>query len=95
LRFFDYHFPLLQFENIMTLSAHHGEIWSLAIAKQGTFIVSGSQDRSIRTWQQTDEPVHGRIILFFMHYCGMRIYNHFVVAVLRRGARKRAGCNIR
>jgi U3 small nucleolar RNA-associated protein 12 len=41
----------------MRLEGHHGEVWSLAIAKHGTFICSGSQDRSIRVWTRTDEQV--------------------------------------
>ncbi|KAI9595716.1 WD40-repeat-containing domain protein [Syncephalis fuscata] len=46
-----------KFENIMQLEGHHGEVWSLAIAKHGAFICSGSQDRSIRVWTRTDEQL--------------------------------------
>ena len=41
----------------MKLEGHHGEVWSLAISKRGDFIVSASHDRSIRIWEQTDEPL--------------------------------------
>ncbi|CAG8542010.1 7989_t:CDS:10 [Funneliformis mosseae] len=46
-----------KFENIMKLEGHHGEVWSLAIGKRGDLLVSGSHDRSIRVWEQTDEPL--------------------------------------
>ncbi|RUS32621.1 WD40-repeat-containing domain protein [Jimgerdemannia flammicorona] len=37
------------------LDGHHGEVWALAIAKHGSFVVSGSHDRSIRVWERTEE----------------------------------------
>lgn len=46
-----------KFEHIQRLSGHHGEIWALAISRSGEFIVSASHDKSIRIWQQTDEPL--------------------------------------
>jgi U3 small nucleolar RNA-associated protein 12 len=46
-----------KFENIQKLSGHHGEIWALAMSRSGDFIVSASHDKSIRIWQQTDEPL--------------------------------------
>ncbi|OQD75982.1 hypothetical protein PENDEC_c005G04481 [Penicillium decumbens] len=46
-----------KFENIQRLTGHHGEIWALAMAHSGDFIVSASHDKSIRIWQQTDEPL--------------------------------------
>lgn len=42
----------------MKLEGHHGEIWSLVISKRGDLLVTGSHDRSIRIWEQTDEPVN-------------------------------------
>jgi U3 small nucleolar RNA-associated protein 12 len=41
----------------MKLEGHHGEVWALAISKRGDFLISGSHDKSIRIWEQTDEPV--------------------------------------
>lgn len=41
----------------MKLDGHHGEVWALAIAKHGSFVVSGSHDRSIRVWERTEEQV--------------------------------------
>ncbi|CAB4425009.1 unnamed protein product [Rhizophagus irregularis] len=46
-----------KFENIMKLEGHHGEVWALAIGKHGDLLISGSHDRSIRVWEQTDEPL--------------------------------------
>src|SRR5262249_27747775 len=36
---------------------HHSEVWGLTISSIGDFVISGGNDRSIRVWQQTDEPV--------------------------------------
>ena len=47
----------LQFEQIMKLEGHHGEIWALAVGKYGNMIVTGSHDRSIRVWEKTEEQV--------------------------------------
>ncbi|KAB8271899.1 hypothetical protein BDV30DRAFT_212909 [Aspergillus minisclerotigenes] len=46
-----------KFEHIQKLSGHHGEIWALTISHTGEFIVSASHDKSIRIWEQTDEPL--------------------------------------
>ena len=46
-----------KFENVQTLSGHKGEIWAMAVAHSGEFVVSASHDKSIRTWQQTDEQI--------------------------------------
>ncbi|KAL4929272.1 snoRNA-binding rRNA-processing protein DIP2 [Aspergillus undulatus] len=46
-----------KFEHIQKLSGHHGEVWALAISRSGGFIVTASHDKSIRTWEQTDEPL--------------------------------------
>ncbi|KAA8643588.1 hypothetical protein EYZ11_009493 [Aspergillus tanneri] len=46
-----------KFEQIQKLTGHHGEIWALTISHDGEFIVTASHDKSIRTWQQTDEPL--------------------------------------
>jgi U3 small nucleolar RNA-associated protein 12 len=43
---------------ITTLEAgHHGEVWGLAVAKYGAFVVTGSHDRSLRVWNKTDEQL--------------------------------------
>jgi hypothetical protein len=41
----------------MTLRGHHGDVLALAVGKFGTFICSGSQDRSIRIWKRTEEQL--------------------------------------
>lgn len=46
-----------KFEHIQKLSGHHGEIWALTISRSGEFIVSASHDKSLRIWEQTDEPL--------------------------------------
>lgn len=46
-----------KFEQIQRLIGHHGEIWALAMSHSGEFIVTASHDKSIRIWQQTDEPL--------------------------------------
>ncbi|KAL3461080.1 hypothetical protein BJX64DRAFT_171153 [Aspergillus heterothallicus] len=46
-----------KFEHIQKLAGHHGEIWAMAISHSGDFIVTASHDKSIRTWEQTDEPL--------------------------------------
>lgn len=46
-----------KFEQIQRLPGHHGEIWALAISRSGETVVSASHDKSIRVWQQTDEPL--------------------------------------
>ncbi|KAL2868686.1 snoRNA-binding rRNA-processing protein DIP2 [Aspergillus lucknowensis] len=46
-----------KFEHIQKLTGHHGEIWAMAISHSGEFIVTASHDKSIRTWEQTDEPL--------------------------------------
>ena len=41
----------------MRLEAHAAEVWSLAVSRDGGFVVSGGHDRSLRLWERTDEPV--------------------------------------
>lgn len=61
----------------MKLQGHHGEVWSLALAQHGAFVVSASHDRSIRIWEKTDEQVSPDIIKY--------------VAILRGRTRQGAG----
>jgi U3 small nucleolar RNA-associated protein 12 len=46
-----------KFEQIQKLQGHHGEIWAMAVAHSGQFVVTASHDKSIRVWTQTDEQV--------------------------------------
>ena len=46
-----------RFEHIFTLAGHKGEVWAAATAPDGSFLVTGSHDRSIRVWRRTDEQV--------------------------------------
>ena len=46
-----------KFEQIQKLDGHKGEIWALAVAHSGEFLVSASHDKSIRIWNQTDEQI--------------------------------------
>jgi WD40 repeat protein len=50
-------FVSLQFENIMKLEGHHGEVWTLVVSRQGDVVVSAGHDRSIRVWERTEEQV--------------------------------------
>ncbi|KAJ9610028.1 beta transducin [Cladophialophora chaetospira] len=46
-----------KFEQIQKLDGHKGEIWAIAVAHSGDFLVSASHDKSIRIWNQTDEQI--------------------------------------
>ena len=46
-----------KFEQIQKLDGHKGEIWAMAVAHSGEFIVTASHDKSIRIWEQTDEQI--------------------------------------
>ncbi|KAH8700689.1 putative small nucleolar ribonucleoprotein complex subunit Dip2 [Talaromyces proteolyticus] len=46
-----------KFEQIQKLEGHYGEIWALVMGHSGEFLISASHDKSIRIWQQTDEPL--------------------------------------
>jgi U3 small nucleolar RNA-associated protein 12 len=46
-----------KFEQIQRLTGHHSEIWAMAVAHSGEFLVSASHDKSIRIWQQTDDQI--------------------------------------
>lgn len=45
------------FQQLQALSGHHGEVWALAVAHSGAYVVTGSHDRSIRVWRRTDEQL--------------------------------------
>jgi U3 small nucleolar RNA-associated protein 12 len=46
-----------KFEQIQRFKGHHGEIWALAVARTGDFVVTASHDKSIRIWSKSDEPI--------------------------------------
>ncbi|KAI8320708.1 Utp12-domain-containing protein [Martensiomyces pterosporus] len=46
-----------KFQRIQKLEGSHGDVWALAVAKHGNFVVASSQDRSIRIWEKTEEPL--------------------------------------
>ena len=46
-----------RFVGIQTLEGHHSEVWALATGHNGTLVVTAGADRSIRTWEKTDEPL--------------------------------------
>ncbi|KAL2118999.1 hypothetical protein VTJ04DRAFT_5958 [Mycothermus thermophilus] len=46
-----------KFEQIQRIDGHQGEVWALAVARSGTFVVSASHDKSIRVWEETDEQI--------------------------------------
>ena len=47
-----------KFEQIQVLTGHQGPIWSLIPSTDGSFIVTVSQDKTIRIWIRTDEPLY-------------------------------------
>ncbi|KAM0739028.1 hypothetical protein ACQRIT_006765 [Beauveria bassiana] len=46
-----------KFEQIQRLDGHHGEVWAMAVAHRGNFLVSAGHDKSIRVWDETDEQI--------------------------------------
>ncbi|KAF2468207.1 WD40 repeat-like protein [Lindgomyces ingoldianus] len=46
-----------KFEQIQKFKGHHGEIWAMAIARTGDFLITAAHDKSIRIWSRTDEPI--------------------------------------
>lgn len=46
-----------RFQMIQQLEGHHGEIWAVAPGHSGKVVVTAGADRSIRTWEKTDEPL--------------------------------------
>ncbi|EGC28588.1 hypothetical protein DICPUDRAFT_159968 [Dictyostelium purpureum] len=46
-----------KFEHIQTIDTHHGEVWSIAMGSVGDFFVTGSHDRSMRVFTQTETPI--------------------------------------
>eukprot|EP00808_Paulinella_micropora_P026932 g67966.t1 len=52
------HWDADKFQHISTHTAHHAEVWALALNQAGTTVITGSNDRSLRKWVQTDEPLY-------------------------------------
>jgi U3 small nucleolar RNA-associated protein 12 len=46
-----------KFEQIQRMDGHHGEIWAIAVSRNGRFLVSASHDKSIRVWEETEEQI--------------------------------------
>ncbi|KAK5584824.1 hypothetical protein RB653_006441 [Dictyostelium firmibasis] len=46
-----------KFEHIQTIEAHHGEVWCIAMGSVGDFFITGSHDRSMRIFKQTETPI--------------------------------------
>ncbi|CBQ70558.1 related to DIP2-Dom34p-interacting protein [Sporisorium reilianum SRZ2] len=46
-----------KFQMIQQLEGHHGEVWAVAPGHGGKVVVTAGADRSIRTWEKTDEPL--------------------------------------
>ena len=45
------------FEQILSLPGHTSEVWGLAVASDGSFVVSCGHDRSLRVWDRTEDMV--------------------------------------
>ncbi|KAK3871412.1 hypothetical protein Pcinc_023437 [Petrolisthes cinctipes] len=45
------------FQRIVTLQGHTGIVRCLAVCPKGAWVVTGGQDRSIRLWERTQEPL--------------------------------------
>ena len=41
------------FQRILTLDGHHGEVWDLAVSPNGKYLVSCGHDKSLRLWEKT------------------------------------------
>ena len=46
-----------KFDQILTLRAHHAEVWAVAPSRSGALVASVSRDRSLRLWRRSDEQV--------------------------------------
>ncbi len=48
---------MVQYEQIQVLPGHQGMVWALFASTTGSFVVSVSQDKSIRIWSRTEEQL--------------------------------------
>lgn len=46
-----------KFEQIMKMEGHHAEVLAMVVGSVSNVVLSASHDKSIRMWEQTDEPV--------------------------------------
>lgn len=46
-----------KYDLIQQLNTHHSEVWCIAVAPHGRFVVSGSHDRSLRIYERTDSQL--------------------------------------
>lgn len=46
-----------KFLAVQKLPGHHSEIWTMVVSRTGEFVVTASHDKSVRVWQQSDEPL--------------------------------------
>lgn len=46
-----------RFEQILAVGSHSSSIWSMDISYDSSYVVSVSQDRSIKIWNRTDDLV--------------------------------------
>lgn len=51
-----------KFELLLTLEGHHADILCLALSNRGDFLVTGSNDYSIRRWDRTEETFFIEVI---------------------------------
>ncbi|CAB1116366.1 unnamed protein product [Ectocarpus sp. CCAP 1310/34] len=51
------HWDADHFEKILTLKGHQSEAWTLEVSPDGSFVLSGGHDRSLRLWRRTEEMV--------------------------------------
>ena len=46
-----------RFECIQLLSGHKGSVWGLSVSSEGSWVVSGGADRTIRVWRRGEDLV--------------------------------------
>eukprot|EP00903_Cladosiphon_okamuranus_P011942 g11216.t1 len=51
------HWDADHFDKILTLKGHQSEAWTLEVSPDGSFVLSGGHDRSLRLWRRTEEMV--------------------------------------
>jgi U3 small nucleolar RNA-associated protein 12 len=48
---------LRRFEQVLHLPGHKGPVWALDVSRDGSFAISGGQDRSLRVWERGEDLV--------------------------------------
>ena len=46
-----------RFEQVLHLPGHKGPVWALDVSRDGSFAISGGQDRSLRLWERGEDLV--------------------------------------